>query len=103
MRRKLFLMMVLSAFLSVGATAQTVRNASNATIGKIESNGTVHNSSNAMIGRIESDGTVRNASNAMIGRVESDGTVRNSSNATIGYARGIKKEWAAVFFFFGMF
>lgn len=86
MRRKLFLMMVLSAFLSVGATAQTVRNASNATIGKIESNG-----------------TVRNGSNAMIGRVESDGTVRNSSNATIGYARGIKKEWAAVFFFFGMF
>lgn len=69
MRRKLFLVMVLSAFLSVGATAQTVRNASNATIGKIESNG----------------------------------TVRNSSNATIGYARGIKKEWAAVFFFFGMF
>lgn len=95
--------MVLSAFLSVGATAQTVRNASNATIGKIESNGTVRNSSNAMIGRIESNGTVRNASNATIGRVDSDGTVRNSSNATIGYARGIKKEWAAVFFFFGMF
>ena len=103
MRRKLFLVMVLSAFLSVGATAQTVRNASNATIGKIESNGTVRNSSNAMIGRIESNGTVRNSSNAMIGRIESDGTVRNSSNATIGYARGIKKEWAAVFFFFGMF
>ena len=81
----------------------TVRNASNAKIGTIESNGTVRNASNAKVGTIESNGTVRNGSNAKIGTVESDGTVRNGSNTKIGTAQGVKRQWAAAFFFFDFF
>jgi hypothetical protein len=64
--------------------AVSLRNASNASCGQVESNGTVRNSSNASVGRIEKDGVIRNGSNASIGRVESDGTVRDGSNASIG-------------------
>jgi hypothetical protein len=32
--------------------------------------------------------------------VKSNGNVENSSHSTIGYARGVKKEWTAVAFFF---
>jgi hypothetical protein len=81
----------------------TIRNSSNSTIGKIESNGTFRNSSNSTIGKIESDGTVRNSSNSTIGKIESDGTVRNSSNSTIGKAEGVKRSWAAAYFFFDYF
>jgi hypothetical protein len=46
---------------------------------------------------------LRNSSNSFIGKIESDGTVRNSSNSCIGYAKGVKKEWAAIYFFFNFF
>jgi len=78
----------------------TIRDRSNAQVGKIESDGTIRDRSNAQVGKIESDGTIRDRSNAQIGKVESDGTVRDRSNAQIGSARGVKKEWAAVAFFF---
>ena len=64
---------------------------------------TVRNSSNMKVGSIESNGTIRNSSNMYIGKIESDGTVRNGSNMTIGSARGVKREHAAVFFFFNQF
>lgn len=35
-----------------------------------------------------------------IGHVKSDGTVQDSGFKTIGHANGIKREWAAWFFFF---
>jgi len=35
-----------------------------------------------------------------IGKIENDGTIRNASNTSIGRADGVKKEWAAVLFFF---
>ena len=55
---------------------------------------------NATIGKIDSDGTVRSANNATIGNIGSDGTVRSANNATIGYAKGVKRSWAAGYFFF---
>ena len=64
-----------------------------------QQNGAVRNASNAQIGRIESNGTVRNSLNAQIGKIESSGTIRDCFNPTMGSASGVKKEWAAVFFF----
>ena len=64
---------------------------------------TLRNSSNSSIGSISSDGTVRNSSNSTIGKIESDGTVRNSSNSSIGKAEGVKRSWAAAYFFFDYF
>ncbi|MDO4790353.1 MAG: hypothetical protein Q3998_05250 [Porphyromonas sp.] len=76
---------------------------SNKQIGKIESDGTVRNRNGSSIGKINSDGTVRGDGNKYLGKIESDGTVRNSNNASIGRASGVKKEWAAVAFFFFSF
>ena len=78
--------LLLSLLLLVSAPleAQTLRNANNATIGKVESNGTIRNANNATIGKVESDGTIRNSNNARIGKIDSDGIIRNANNATIG-------------------
>ena len=77
-----------------------IRNSSNAQIGKLESDGVVRDKSNAPVGKVESDGVVRDKSNAQIGKIQSDGTVLGRNNARIGTATGVKKEWAAVAFFF---
>jgi len=55
------------------------------------------------MGYVKEDGTVQNSSYSTLGYVKEDGTVQNSSYSTIGYAKGIKKEWAAVAFFFFSF
>ena len=86
--------------LSGNLYAQDLRNASGSRTGKIESDGTVRNDSGTKIGKIESDGTIRNSSGTKIGKIESDGTIRNASGTKIGSASGVRKEWAAVTFFF---
>ncbi|MGE8513186.1 MAG: 5-fold beta-flower protein, partial [Chryseobacterium culicis] len=52
------------------------------------------------VGYVKKDGTVENSSHSTIGYIKDDGTVENSNHSTIGYARGIKKEWAAIVYFF---
>ena len=99
MKHVIFLLLSLLLLVFAPLEAQTLRNANNATIGKVESDGTIRNANNATIGKIDSDGTVRNANNATIGKVESDGTVRNANNATIGKAEGVDRKIAAVLFF----
>jgi len=47
--------------------------------------------------------TLRSSSYSTIGSISDEGTVRNSSHSIIGYAKGVKKEWAAVLFFFFIF
>ena len=84
---KLFAMALL-LFMAVNVAqdgyAQTIRNSSNSTVGKIESDGTIRNSSNSYIGKIESNGDIRDSSNRLIGKISSNGEVRNSSNSYIG-------------------
>ena len=99
MKHVIPLLLSLLLLVSAPLEAQTLRNANNATIGQVESNGTIRNANNATIGKVESDGTVRNANNATIGKVQSDGTVRNANNATIGKAEGVDRKIAAVLFF----
>ena len=82
------------------AGAQTIESSNRGTAGYIKSDGTIENSSHATVGYIKSDGTIENSSHSTIGYIKSDGTVENSSHSTIGYARGVKKEWAAVVYFF---
>jgi hypothetical protein len=52
------------------------------------------------VGYVKADGTVQNSSYSAIGYIKKDGTVQNRNYSTIGYASGVKKEWAAVVFFF---
>jgi len=49
------------------------------------------------------DGTVQSSNYSTLGYIKDDGTVQNSSYSTLGYAKGIKKEWVAVTFFFFSF
>ena len=77
-----------------------VQQTESAPFGSQQSNGIIRNRSNTQIGRIDADGVVRNSSNTQIGKIEADGVLRNSSNAQIGSAKGIRREWAAVVFFF---
>ena len=81
----------------------TVRNASYTRIGQIDNDGTVRNASYTRIGQVDNDGTVRNASYTRIGQIDNDGTVRNASYTKIGTAKGVRKRWAAAFFFFNFF
>jgi hypothetical protein len=81
----------------------TIENSSHSTIGYIKSNGTIENSSHSTVGYVKSDGTVESSSHSTLGYIKSDGTVENSSHSTIGHASGVKKEWAAVTFFFFKF
>ena len=52
------------------------------------------------IGKIDDDGTVRNKSGNRIGKVDSDGTIRNASGNTIGKAQGVDRRRAGAYFFF---
>jgi hypothetical protein len=81
----------------------TIQNASYSTIGHIKSDGTIQDGSYRTVGYVKKDGTVQNSSYSTIGHIKDDGTVQNSSYSTIGHAKGVKKEWAAVVFFFFKF
>ena len=63
--------------------AQTLRDGSNRTVGKIESDGTVRNGLNAWIGCFEKSGTIRGAGNRMVGSID-HGTIRDGCNMQIG-------------------
>ena len=86
MKKLRFFLVMMLVCLTTGLSAQTIRNANNVQVGKIES-----------------DGTVRNANNSRVGKVESDGTVRDANNSRMGSASGVNKKYAAAFFFFDFF
>ncbi len=51
-------------------------------------------------GYIKSDGTVQDGNYHTVGHIKSDGTVQDANYHTIGHYSGVKKEWAAAFYFF---
>ena len=53
MKHVIPLLLSLLLLVSAPLEAQTLRNANNATIGKVESNGTIRNANNATIGKAE--------------------------------------------------
>jgi hypothetical protein len=86
--------------LSGNLYAQDLRNASGSKTGKIESAGPILSAGGTKIVNFERDGTVRNDSGTKIGKIDSDGSIRNASGTKTGSASGVRKEWAAVTFFF---
>ena len=55
------------------------------------------------MGYVKKNGTVQDSSYRTLGYIKDNGTVQNSNYSTLGYAKGVKKEWAAVVFFFFKF
>ena len=100
--KKILLVLLMMGCVTTGM-AQTVRDRHNATMGKVDSNGTVRDRNNSTLGKIESDGTIRDRNNSTLGKVDRDGTVRDRNNSTIGRVEGVSMRDAAVIFFFDFF
>jgi len=56
------------------------------------------------IGYINRDGTVRDSASNLLGHIDiSDGKVTDASDNVLGYARGIRVDWIACYYFFKLF
>ena len=77
-----------------------IQNRNYSTIGYIKSDGTIQNNNYSTVGYVKSDGRVQDRNYSTLGYVKDDGRVQNQNYQTLGYARGVRKEWAAVVFFF---
>lgn len=97
-----------------------VRNAESMSMGSFEPDGVVLDRSGKAVGRISrleifdtqgqrlgfinTNGTVHNGEGAMLGTISlNDGKVTDAKNVVLGYARGIRVDWIACYFFFDFF
>ena len=56
------------------------------------------------IGYINNDGTVRDGESNVLGYINiSDGKVTDAEKQTIGFARGVRVDWIACYYFFNFF
>lgn len=91
-----------SGFHSMGSfdADGTVRNANGAPMGKIMRY-EIFNNQGERMGYINTDGTVRDGNSNKLGHINlSDGKVTDASEHTLGYARGIRVDWIACYYFF---
>lgn len=81
----------------------TVRNASGTAVGKIVRL-EIFDTAGNRVGYINTDGTVRDGNSNKLGHVNlSDGKVTDAEHHTLGYARGIRVDWIACYYFFDFF
>ncbi|MBQ7690334.1 MAG: hypothetical protein IJT30_03965 [Muribaculaceae bacterium] len=97
-----------------------VRDANAHTLGSFEPDGAVKDKAGTVVGRIQrleifdtdgkrvgyinTDGTVRNGESNELGSINiSDGKVTDAEHRVLGYARGIRVDWIACYFFFDFF
>ena len=107
---------------SVGRIAGNglVRDASQRSIGSFEADGTVKdkagvtrgrinrleifNASGTRIGYIKTDGTVCDGESNVLGTINlNDGKVVDANQKVLGFARGIRVDWIACYYFFDFF
>lgn len=64
----------------------------------------IYDSEGQRIGYINTDGTVRDGQSNVLGYISiNDGKVTDDKKQTIGYARGVRVDWIACYFFFHFF
>ncbi len=64
----------------------------------------IFDTAGARIGYINSDGTVHDGESHELGTVSlGDGKVSDAKGSTLGFARGIRVDWIACYYFFHMF
>ena len=97
-----------------------VRNAESISLGSFEPDGTVCDREGHQLGRINrleifdtegnrigyinTNGVVHNGEGEVMGTISlSDGKVTNAKHEVLGYARGIRVDWIACYFFFEFF
>ncbi len=75
-----------------------IANSSGSTTGYIRGND-IRDSRSSFVGSIRGN-YVYNSYNSRIGEIRDDGSIYDSRNSFFGKAKGVKKEWVAVFYFF---
>ena len=64
----------------------------------------IYDTEGQRIGYINTDGTVRDGQSNVLGYISiNDGKVTDDKKQTIGYARGVRVDWIACYFFFHFF
>ncbi len=81
----------------------TVRDAKGNTVGRIKEL-EIFDTEGTRIGYINTDGTVRDGESNILGYISiNDGKVTDASKQTIGFARGVRVDWIACYYFFHFF
>lgn len=81
----------------------TVRNAAGEAVGKIVRL-EIFDTAGNRLGYINTDGTVRDGNSNKLGHVNlNDGKVTDAEHHVMGYARGIRVDWIACYYFFDLF
>ena len=94
-----------NGFHSVGSfdADGTVRDASGNKLGRIVRL-EIFDNDGTRIGYINTDGTVRDGNSNKLGHVNlNDGKVTDADHKVLGYARGIRVDWIACYYFFDFF
>ena len=81
----------------------TVRDVKGTAVGVIKEL-EIYDMAGTRIGYINTDGTVRDGESNILGYISiSDGKVTDAEKKTIGFARGVRVDWIACYFFFHFF
>jgi hypothetical protein len=81
----------------------TVRDAKGIAVGKIKEL-EIFDTAGTRIGYINTDGTVRDGESNVLGYISiNDGKVTDAAKQTIGFARGVRVDWIACYYFFHFF
>jgi len=94
-----------NAFRSIGSfdSDGTLRDSAGNPLGRI-ANLEIFDNQGERIGYINNDGTVRDGESNVLGHINlNDGKVTDANMQTIGFARGIRVDWIACYYFFNFF
>lgn len=81
----------------------TVRNAKDVIVGTIKQL-EIYDTTGTRIGYINTDGTVHDGESKVLGYINiNDGKVSDAQKQTIGFARGVRVDWIACYYFFDFF
>lgn len=81
----------------------TVRDNSGKALGSIKQLD-IYSADGQRIGYINTDGTVRDGQSVVLGYINiNDGKVTDDKKQTIGFARGVRVDWIACYYFFHFF
>ena len=81
----------------------TVRNVAGTAVGVIKQL-EIFDTEGNRIGYINTDGTVRDGESVVLGNINiNDGKVTDAEKKTIGFARGVRVDWIACYYFFHFF
>ena len=112
--------LAVAGMMATGASAQVLRDADFNSIGRINGNGVVRNEAGRSAGSFDADGTVRDVTGKAVGTIKqleifdtegnrigyiniNDGKVTDAQKQTIGFARGVRVDWIACYYFFHFF